>query len=181
MELLILQASPHKTGNIATIVDTFLGSIDKDTKVNVFNLNEMKINPCQGCFKCQSAKCFIDDDMQLIYPKFHSADIIVFATPIFWWHMNAQMKLLIDRMTALLDTTDSIPALNGKNLVLFVSYKFRKTAEATIQMFNDFIEWAKVKLDVIEYCSAKSHVREDKERLNEVKKLAERITKANYL
>ena len=180
MEILIIQSSPHKTGNTVTIVDTFINSIDKNiiNNINRFDLNEMHIKPCQGCFKCSSGHCFINDDMQMIYPRFNSADLIIFATPIFWWHMNAQMKLLIDRMTALLEPDGSIPVLNNKRVVLFITYKHKETAEATTSMFKDFIDWVKVKLNIIEYCSKEHHVRECKMKLDEVKKLAEKINEA---
>ena len=179
MEILILQSSPHKKGNTVTLIETFVNSIDMNkNNINRYDLNEMQINPCQGCFKCFSGNCCINDDMQMIYPGFTSADLIIFATPIFWWNMNAQMKLLIDRMTALLGPKDSIPVLNGKHVMLFISYKHKETAEATISMFKDFIDWAKIKLNIVEYCSMERHVRECPSKLDEVKNLAEKISKA---
>ena len=79
------------------------GLIEEGTQdVREFWLNDLAIRPCQGCFRCAGeSPCIIDDDMQQIYPEFAAADLVVFATPIYWWHMNAQMKLCIDRMTAI--------------------------------------------------------------------------------
>jgi multimeric flavodoxin WrbA len=179
MELLILQASPHKTGNTATMMESFTNVLTRtaDVRIHRFDLNDLRISPCRGCFSCSGGRCVIDDDMQTIYPKFETADVIVFATPVFWWHMAAQMKLLIDRMTALLGPDDSIPVLHGKHVVLCITYKHRQTAEAAMNMFKDFIEWAKIKLDIVEYCSMDGHVADCPEKLNEVRKLAEKICK----
>ncbi len=181
MEILILQASPHNNGNTATMVQTFINNFapNANARINRFDLNDMRIGPCRGCFKCSSGHCVIDDDMQNIYPKFETADVIVFATPIFWWHMAAQMKLLIDRMTALLGPDDSIPVLHGKHVVLCIAYKHKQTAEATVNMFKDFIAWAKIELDIIEYCSMERHVRECQMKLDEITDLALNIIKAN--
>lgn len=89
--------------------------------------------------------------MQQLYPEFALADQVVFAIPIFWWHMSAQMKLCFDRMTALLSGEDKVSALVGKHLVLIVSYNFRHCAEATLAMFEEFKQWLGVTLDVVEY------------------------------
>jgi hypothetical protein len=96
--------------------------------------------------------------MQQIYPAIESSELVVFAVPIYWWHMNAQTKLCIDRLTALLSPDDSLPALENKHIVLVVCYNFRACAECTIKMFEDFMEWINVRLDVLEHCAKEGHV-----------------------
>jgi len=119
--------------------------------VHEFWLDDINIRPCQGCFRCaEESSCIVDDDMQRIYPEIVAADLVVFATPIYWWHMNAQMKLCVDRMTALLAGGGTLPALAGKHVVLVVTYRFENCARATKDMFKDFEDWIDVKLDVIE-------------------------------
>ena len=170
MKALVLQASPKRSGNTATLVARFLaGLVAKHAHdVREFWLNDLDIRPCQGCFRCAGESyCVIDDDMQQIYPELVAADLVVFATPIYWWHMNAQMKLCIDRMTALLADGDKLPALTGKHVVLVVAYSFEKCARATKEMFKDFEGWIDVKPDVIEYCSREAHVSECDSKLEE--------------
>jgi multimeric flavodoxin WrbA len=104
-----------------------------------------------------------------------AADLVVFATPIYWWHMNAQMKLCTDRMTALLAEGDTLPALTGKHVALVVTYSFRDCAEATKGMFRDFVDWINVKLDVIEYCSREEHVSRCESKLEEAFGLGQRL------
>jgi multimeric flavodoxin WrbA len=170
MNILILQASPKKDGNTATLVERFKAGIAENGghEITEFWLNWMKIQPCQACFKCRGkARCVVQDDMQQIYPAMEVADLVVFAMPIYWWNMNAQMKLCIDRLTALLSQDDSVPALRGKQVVLVVAYNFADCAAATIRMFEDFKGWLGVKLDVLQYCSKEAHVSSNAAKLEE--------------
>ncbi len=161
MNIVVLQASPNKNGNTATLASKLLEGLTQagEQTVQQFWLNELDIKPCQGCFKCaRTSRCVTQDDMQPIYPALEQADLVVFATPIYWWHMNAQMKLCIDRLTALLSKDDKLPALAGKPIVLIVAYNFANCARCTVAMFEDFKGWIGVKLSVIEHCARDGHV-----------------------
>lgn len=162
MKVLVIQGSPKRNGNTATLIKTFLEGLVRENnavRVSEFWLNDLNIKPCQGCFQCfEKSRCIVDDDMQRLYPEFELAQMIVFAVPIYWWHMNAQTKLCIDRLTALLSPDDKLPAFSGKHIVLAVSYNFRSCAECTIKMFEDFKTWIGVTLDVLEHCAKEGHV-----------------------
>ncbi len=178
MRVLVLQSSPRKNGNTAALVERFLAGLTagRTHEVHEFWLNDLSIRPCQGCFRCaREPSCVIADDMQQIYPELAAADLVVFATPIYWWHMNAQMKLCIDRMTALLREGDTLPALTGKHIVLVVTYNFEDCAQATKRMFKDFEGWIHVKLDVLEYCSREGHVSGCASKLQEAFELGQRL------
>jgi len=103
MFILGLQGSPRITGNTGILLSTFLaeaGSLGAHTKR--LDVARMNITPCQECGTCEKEGfCPIDDDMQQIYPLLRSADLIVMATPIFFYGATAQMKVLIDRSQAL--------------------------------------------------------------------------------
>jgi multimeric flavodoxin WrbA len=162
MKTLIIQGSPRKNGNTATLANKFVEGLigeGNQVKISEFWLNELNIKPCQGCFQCSgTSRCIINDDMQQLYPVIESSQLIIFAVPIYWWHMNAQTKLCIDRLTALLSPDDKLPALENKHIVLIVSYNYRSCAECTIKMFEDFKDWLGVKLDVLEHCAKEGHV-----------------------
>ncbi len=162
MNVLVLQGSPKKSGNTATLTKRILDGMagaGGDVQISEYWLNDLTIKPCQACFRCaKTFRCFMEDDMQKIYPALEQAQVILFAVPIYWWHMNAQTKLCVDRLTALLSPDDKLPALEGKRIVLVVSYKFRSCAECTIKMFEEFKEWIGIKLDVVEYCAQDGHV-----------------------
>ncbi|OGO07742.1 MAG: hypothetical protein A3K46_06730 [Chloroflexi bacterium RBG_13_60_9] len=162
MKTLVLQGSPKKKGNTATLAMRFLEgliSANEGVEISEYWLNDLDIHPCQGCFQCKgTARCVWNDDMQRLYPEIEEAQLILFAVPIYWWHMNAQTKLCMDRFTALLSPDDKLPALAGKHIVLIVSYNHRSCAECTIKMFEDFKEWIGIKLDVLEHCAKEGHV-----------------------
>jgi len=103
MKIASFLGSPRKKGNTAALLDSVLKGIRDSTDVEneYFFLHDMKIAPCNGCDACKrgdSSGCVIKDDMELIYAALRKADIIILATPIYWWSVTAQMKLMIDRI-----------------------------------------------------------------------------------
>jgi multimeric flavodoxin WrbA len=102
-KVLILSASPRKGGNSDLLCDQFmLGVKEADNHVEKIFLRDKKINYCTGCGVCQGngGKCVQKDDMAKILDKMIAADVIVMATPVYFYTMNAQMKTLIDRSCA---------------------------------------------------------------------------------
>ena len=99
-KILILSASPRKGGNSDLLCDQFLlGAQEAGNQAEKILLRDKKINYCNGCGTCQENKgtCVWKDDMAEILDKMIAADVIVMATPVYFYAMNAQMKTLIDR------------------------------------------------------------------------------------
>lgn len=98
-KVLILSASPRKHGNSDLLCDEFLkGAQEAGHDVEKIWLSDYKINFCRGCGFCNEAhRCVQNDDMAQILDKMVAADVIVLATPIYFYAMNGQMKTLIDR------------------------------------------------------------------------------------
>jgi multimeric flavodoxin WrbA/protein-tyrosine-phosphatase len=103
MLVLGLQGSPRKKGNTSIILRAFLSEAERlGARTQYVEVAPKNITPCQECGTCdKKGQCPIDDKMQEIYPLLHQADIIVLATPIFFYGATAQMKALIDRSQAL--------------------------------------------------------------------------------
>ena len=101
-KIVILNGSPHKTGKTMTLVNEVLKTMrGEDLEIKTYNLNTMQISGCQGCYGCKkTGKCIVKDDMQSIYEDIDNADGVIFATPVFFWQMTAQLKLTIDRLFA---------------------------------------------------------------------------------
>lgn len=97
--VLIISASPRKGGNSDTLCDEFLkGAVDGGNKAEKIRLSEKKINYCSGCGVCNSThKCVQKDDMAELIQKMLDADVIVLATPVYFYSMDAQLKTFIDR------------------------------------------------------------------------------------
>jgi len=97
--VLILSASPRKGGNSDTLCGEFMrGAQDAGNTVEKIALREQKIGYCTGCGVCNSThRCVQKDDMTEVLEKMVEADVIVLATPVYFYAMSGQMKTLIDR------------------------------------------------------------------------------------
>ncbi|WP_094605694.1 FMN-dependent NADH-azoreductase [Sporomusa silvacetica DSM 10669] len=100
--ILILSASPRKGGNSETLCDQFAkGAQEVGHTVEKIRLHEQNISFCTGCAAClKLGHCVQNDDMTAILEKMAQADVIVLATPVYYYTMNAQMKVMIDRTLA---------------------------------------------------------------------------------
>lgn len=101
--VLVLKSSPRVNGNSNALAEQVeLGAKETGANVESLMLHQMDIRPCDACDDCQeTGVCVIRDDMQKIYPLLEKADSIVIAGPIYWFTINAQAKLCIDRWYAL--------------------------------------------------------------------------------
>lgn len=102
-KILILSASPRKHGNSDLLCDQFLlGAKEAGNQVEKIFLRDKTINHCIACDSCQDngGRCVQRDDMAGILDKMIGANVIVMATPVYFYSMNGQMKTLIDRTYA---------------------------------------------------------------------------------
>lgn len=103
MHIVALSGSPRKGGNTAIMVQAFKeGAEAAGNTVEVIDVGAKKIAPCRACKYCftHGGACAIDDDMTGVREALSAADMVVFATPIYWFDISAQLKLAIDRMYA---------------------------------------------------------------------------------
>jgi multimeric flavodoxin WrbA len=98
-----ISGSPRRNGNTELLIKEFMrGAEASGHKTELIILSELKISPCTSCGSCQkTGKCIIDDDMQLMHKKLLEADCIVFASPIYFCGVSAQLKSFIDRCQTL--------------------------------------------------------------------------------
>ncbi|MBI4681944.1 MAG: flavodoxin family protein [Nitrospirae bacterium] len=99
MNVIVFCGSPRRNGNTELLLkEAVKGIADAGMSAQVFNLNLMKIKPCQDCGSCnETGKCVFEDDMSLIYDAIRTADRIILASPIFFFALSAQTKVMIDR------------------------------------------------------------------------------------
>lgn len=102
-KVLILSGSPRKGGNSDLLCDQFKkGAEEGGNQVEKIFLRSKKIAYCTACYYCKKSGgvCAIKDDMAEILEKMHWADVIVLASPIYFYSIDAQMKAVIDRTVA---------------------------------------------------------------------------------
>ena len=97
--VLILSGSPRKGGNSDLLCDQFAkGAEEAGHQVEKIRIQEKKIGPCLACYGCRgTGKCVQKDDMEDILTKMAAADVLVLATPVYFYSMDGQLKTLIDR------------------------------------------------------------------------------------
>lgn len=101
--VVILSTSPRRGGNSDALADAFLaGATQAGHAAEKICLYDKDIRFCRGCLACQkTGRCGIRDDVEAILDKMRRADVIVFATPVYFYEMCGQMKTLLDRTNPL--------------------------------------------------------------------------------
>jgi multimeric flavodoxin WrbA len=104
MKFLGILGSARKGGNTEILLDVALEEARKNgILVDKILLRDKIIKGCDGCMGCiKTGKCVIEDDAQEIYKKMIVSDGIIWATPVYFWSMTGQTKILMDRTYALL-------------------------------------------------------------------------------
>ena len=100
MNILVLSGSPRKGGNTDLLVDAFVKGASPKHHVEVVSVHDYKINPCMGCNACfrrEDHNCCQKDDMQIVYEKMAKAEMLVIASPVYFYGLSAQLKTVIDR------------------------------------------------------------------------------------
>lgn len=101
--ILVISTSPRKGGNSETLADELIrGAQEAGNSVEKVTLYDKTIEFCKGCLTCvKTQRCIIRDDAAAIVQKMLTADVIVFATPVYYYGMCGQMKTLLDRANPL--------------------------------------------------------------------------------
>ena len=99
MNILILSGSPRKGGNTELLVEAFAKGAKEHHQVEIVSVRDVKVNPCLGCNACFKTDgiCTQKDDMDVIYEKMSQTDMLVIASPVYFYSISAQLKAVIDR------------------------------------------------------------------------------------
>jgi multimeric flavodoxin WrbA len=147
MKIIAFLGSPRKDGNTELLLKEAIRAIeDSGLKVQIFNLNDMDISPCQSCGGCDdTGVCIFHDDMAQIHAEIREADRIILASPIYFFGVSAQVKIMIDRCQCfwcekyLLKRPIPEGTYGRKGLLLLVGGQKREIgiqcAEATVKAF----------------------------------------------
>lgn len=143
-KVLILSGSPRKNGNSDILCDQFMkGALESGNEVEKIRVAEKNIGFCKGCYACkQSGICAIKDDMAELLQKMIDCDVLVLASPVYFYSIDAQLKAVIDRTVA------RWTQVKDKEFYYIVTAadEERESAETTIACFRgyaDCVEGAK--------------------------------------
>jgi len=137
-KVLVISASPRKGGNSDTLCDEFVkGAAEAGHDAEKVFLCDHSIHYCTGCGGCtRTHRCVQKDDMAAVLEKMVLADVIVLATPVYFYTMDAQMKTLIDR------TVPRYTEIKNKDFYFIVTSadSSKDAMERTISGFRGFTE-----------------------------------------
>lgn len=137
-KVLILSGSPRKGGNSDILCDRFAqGATDGGNNVEKIRVAEKNIGYCRACYACRgTGVCAIKDDMAEILEKMIAADVIVLASPVYFYSIDAQLKALIDRTVA------RWTEVKNKELYYIVTAADgeREAADTTVACFNGYAD-----------------------------------------
>ena len=102
MKIVVLEGSPNKNGSSNLLADCFRqGAEEAGHSVEIVDTAHANIHPCTGCIRCgYEGLCVQKDAVEDIRQKILGADMLVFATPLYYYGMSAQLKTLVDRFCA---------------------------------------------------------------------------------
>ena len=162
--VLILSGSPRKGGNSDLLCDEFLrGAQEAGNQVEKIFLRSRKIAPCNACYFCKRSggQCAIRDDMAEVLDKMQAADVIVMASPVYFYSINAQLKAVIDRFYA------NNEALMVKKKAVFLTamadedQKTASGASASFDLMADYLGWEIVGTLNVGGCSTADDLHEE--------------------
>jgi multimeric flavodoxin WrbA len=130
MKITILNGSPRKQNTVAMINAFTEGAKEAGHEVNVLNVAKMQIHDCIGCEYCHTkgnGTCAIKDDMQKVIPACNEADMIVFATPVYYRGITSYLSAVIHRMYCIgkpLNPTKAVLLISSQNPGTWKSIEF---------------------------------------------------------
>lgn len=124
-KIVVLNGSPRRNGNTSALVRKFTeGAESSGNTVEEFFLDSMDIRGCKGCFGGHSSRkcpCVQKDDMVQIYPAVRECDLVVLATPLYYWNMSGQIRTVVDRLFALEEGDGNLLRGNGRASALLMA------------------------------------------------------------
>ena len=151
-KVLIFTASPREDSYGASLARAAARGVKRGNgESEIINLAQLKINPCQACDHCRQAgpgRCLQEDDMIKLYPLLKRARAIVLVHPIYWFTINAQMKIFIDRWYAF--GADDYACFKNKKIGLILTFADRDLASSgavnAIQAYKDMFNYLESEL-----------------------------------
>ena len=165
--ILILNGSPRKKGNTFFLIQELSKIlIQNEHEIEILHLNDYDIKPCQGCFWCYKdfpLRCVQNDVMNGLYPSVLDSDVIVFASPIYWWGVTGIMKIFIDRLYFYYSSRNK-NLISGKKALVIAPMNMKQDNYKTkifIEFFNilfDNLELVKINIFFFDNISEKGEI-----------------------
>lgn len=109
--IIIILGGGRTNGNTVLLAESFMkGATEAGHQVELVSLNKLNVNGCTGCNACRYGKpCVQKDDFNSLVPKIKTADLIVFASPLYFWTMSSKIKAFIERFYCIAEKDENPP------------------------------------------------------------------------
>lgn len=153
MNVIGINASPRKNANTQTLIEEVLrGAAEQGADTRLVNLRELNINGCIGCEGCKNhlGECVQKDDLTPLLQELTTYDAIVMGTPVYWYQVTAQFKMLVDRLYCFFgfgeDPETGKPTYesafpSGKNFIFIISRGDPEPAPTLPELYSHMNEW----------------------------------------
>ena len=142
--IVIFVGSVRKNGNTARLAQSFAEGAAEKNNVEIVSVADYNVNPCIGCNSCftrEGNQCFQNDDMVRIYDKLRNADIVVVASPVYFYGINAQLKAIVDRLHTPMRNTFRIKKLG---LLLVGAAELKNLFDPLIMQYQMVLDFFKL-------------------------------------
>lgn len=160
MNVLILNGSPRKHGNIARMLSAIESEVvSLGGNVTALCISDLQVKPCTGCMACRKkGSCVLpEDDAQLILRRIQACDLLVIGSPCYWGNIPGQLKILFDRLVyGLMGESKSgfpLPLHKGKQAILvatcttpFPCNLLFRQSRGTIRALREIVKWSGFKV-----------------------------------
>ena len=182
----IVLGSPNAKGNTSRLVEAMLSVIDnKSILIKKIELAKLKrINHCMGCDSCKKndmRKCVFDDGLNDVIAEVRNSDLLIIASPIYFFNFNSLTKAFIDRLFYSSEINNNENLLRGKKVAVLMTYGLTNVidsgAKNALQSFYDISKFVGLEIVGIVYGSFGDDQEQNQLLLNKAKNLGKTINR----
>ncbi|WP_296795224.1 flavodoxin family protein [uncultured Methanobrevibacter sp.] len=163
-KVVVISSSPRKGGNSDTLCDEFVkGAIDGGNEAVKYFLEDIEFGSCKACMACKTPEreCFQEDEISIILDDMMDADVIVYATPIYYFSMTGTLKSFFDRCYPIFNHLENkdyyiitaVGSSNGNALTGirdFIGFSQNPTEKAVFTVVGDVTQQDDIRSEVYE-------------------------------
>ena len=181
----IVLGSPHGSGNTAKLADAMISGMEsKDIIARKFELSKLKqVNHCIGCNSCKKNdmhKCIFDDGLNDIISEVRDSDLLIIASPIYFFNFNSLTKAFIDRLFYSSEIDNDNNLLKGKKVAMLLTYGLENIMESgaknALQSFYDISKFVGLEIVGIVYGSIGDNDKENDILIHKARSLGELVS-----
>ena len=170
MKIAVFNGSPRKENTFALVEAFREGAESAGHEVEVYHVGQMKIAGCLGCEYCHTkgeGSCIQKDDLEKILPAYREADMIVFASPVYYFTVTAQMEAAIQRVYCI------GKPLKAKKAALLLSSASDGVYDAAVAQFKAYMSYAGIEAAGV--ITAHGEENKSEAKISEVKEFAKSL------